>query len=226
MSVEFLAVSGIVFILILLIVLFLIPGEKREQRKKKKLPEEISPQQKEWEQKASRLEKHIQSLRQEILGLQKDAKAKENELMLERAKVKKLQEKLSQEREWHAKEQTMADKKGKEFKRLKDELVKSQESFSKEYAAHLRLGHEFNELKQENESLNEKRRAVEAENDQVKSKSDHQRREILQLKKDNEQLSKKNQDAQWVAKPEYERVARLLKEKEKELERVVRESKK
>jgi chromosome segregation ATPase len=226
MSVEFLAVSGIIFILVLLIVLFLIPGEKRERRKKKKLPEEISPQQKEWEEKHARLEKHIQSLRQEILVLQKDAKTKENDVLLEQAEIKKLREKLSQEREWHTKGQTMADKKGKEFKDLKEELVKVQESFSQEHAAHLRLGRAFNELKRENESLNEKRRAVEAENDQWKSKNDYQRGEILQLKKDNEQLSKKNDDSRWVAKSEHERVTRLLKEKEKELERVIRESKK
>ena len=124
MPVEFLLVVGVVLILILLGIIFLIPGEKKSKKNKKKDQEELLLRQKDWEQKAIRLEKHVQSLRAEILTFQKNEKVNEKELTVERVKVKKLQEKLSQEREWHKKEQNVIDKRGKESQQLKTELVK------------------------------------------------------------------------------------------------------
>ena len=148
----------------------------------------------------------------------------EKQLLVEKAKAKKFQEKLSQERQWHEKEQSTVDKKGKEFQQLKKELSKIQEISSKEHALNLRLEKGLKELKGENDALNQKRRAVESENAQLKAKMDNYRRETAQLKKENAELNKKKEDVSWIAKSEYERVARLLKEKEMDLERIPRES--
>jgi len=147
-SIEFLLTSGVVLIVILVGIIFLIPGERREKRKSKKSQEEIAQQNKDLEQKVLRLEKYISSLRESILTLQKNAKTNEKELMVERVKVKKFQEKLTQEREWYKKEQGAIDKKGKESQQLKEELEKVQESFSKEHALNIRFEREIKELKQ------------------------------------------------------------------------------
>lgn len=228
MSSEFLAVSGIIFILIFLGVVFYIPSERKVKKKKKKNSPVVEPVQvqKDWEQRALRLEKHIQSLRDEILVLQKGEKVIEKHLVVEKVKVKKLQEKLSQEREWHKREQESIDKKGSEFQQLKMELVNVQEIFSNEHAANLRFENQVKELKEGNDALTERRRTVEGENAKAKAKIENNKKEIVQLKKENTQFKKKKEDTSWIAKSEYERVERLLKEKEKELARINRESKK
>lgn len=223
MSIEFLSIVGVVFIVLLLVIVFLIPSDKKNKKKKRKAEEESLLQQKDWEQKALRLEKHICSLRNEILSFKKGEKVRDRELTVERVKVKKLQEKLSQEREWHKKGESAVDKKGKELRQLKSELVKVQESFSKEHMANIRLGRELKEVKEKNDSLNDQRRSAEGENAQLKAKGEETRGEIAQLKREVAQLSKKSKDAQWVAKPEYDRVVQLLQVKEKELQRMERE---
>src|SRR3989338_3364957 len=99
---AFIAVSGI--IMILLGMLFLIPNQAKRKKKKKKEPVEITPQEQELMNKAARLEKYIQSLRDEAQAFQGAEKDHEKNLAIEKAKVKKFQEKLSQEREWQEKE--------------------------------------------------------------------------------------------------------------------------
>ena len=226
MSVELLVILGIIFISILLAVVFLIPGEKKRKKKKGRVQEQPVVDEKDWEQKVSRLEKHIHSLRDQILDLQKGEKETEKQLMVERVKVKKFQEKLSQERQWHEKEQGSIDKKGRDFQELKVELIDIQESYSKAHSANLRFEHQVKELQDQLDLLNERRRAIEEENTQLTAKIKNDQQKIAQLKKENIQLKKKKEDVNWIAQTEYQRVEKLLKEKEKELERVTRENKK
>ena len=216
----FIAISGIIMILILLGVLFLIPTKTKKEKKAKNKQVTANPLEEELRTKIARLEKHIQSLHEEIQSFQNAAKDQEKNLIVEQAKVKKLQEKLSQEREWHQKEQSAIDKKGSEFLQLKQELLKLQELFSSEHAANLRFAHEVQELKRDNDSLNGQRRAMESEMAQVKARMENQRVENTRLKQENTELQKKKEDVNWIAKSEYDRVSRLLKEKEKELERI------
>ena len=226
MSVELLVIIGIIFISILLAVVFLIPGEKKRKKKKGRVQEQPVVDEKDWEQKISRLEKHIHSLRDQILDLQKGEKETEKQLMVERVKVKKFQEKLSQERQWHEKEQGSIDKKGRDFQELKVELIDIQESYSKAHSANLRFEHHVKELQDQLDLLNERRRAIEEENTQLTAKIKNDQQKMAQLKKENIQLKKKKEDVNWIAQTEYQRVEKLLKEKEKELDRVTRENKK
>ena len=226
MSVELLVIIGIIFISILLAVVFLIPGEKKRKKKKGRVQEQPVVDEKDWEQKISRLEKHIHSLRDQILDLQKGEKETKKQLMVERVKVKKFQEKLSQERQWHEKEQGSIDKKGRDFQELKVELIDIQESYSKAHSANLRFEHQVKELQDQLDLLNERRRAIEEENTQLTAKVKNDQQKIVQLKKENIQLEKKKEDVNWIAQTEYQRVEKLLKEKEKELDRVTRENKK
>jgi len=225
LSIEFLVIIGIIFICILLIVVFLVPSEKKKKRNKKKNENVPEEQQKDLEQKISRLAKHNQSLRNEILDFIKKSKDAERQLMIERVKVKKIQEKISQERGWRTKEQGDIDKRKKDLHQLKSELVNVQESFTTEHAANIRLTRKVKELESENNNLNDQRREVEKDNAQFKAKNENHRQEIANLKKENKRLSKKEEDVQWIAKAEYERVAKLLKEKEKEIVRISRQTK-
>jgi hypothetical protein len=130
---------------------------------------------------------------------------------------------LTQERQWHTKEQDSIDKRGKELHQLKIELANVQESFSKAHAMNLQLEHKLKDLEQQNSLLIEQRRSVEGENTRFKTMIDANRQEMAHLKRENRDLSKKREDTQWVAKSEYERVMNLLKEKEKGEDRNVRE---
>ena len=226
MTVELLLVVGVVLILILLGIVFLIPGEKKGKKVKKNLQEELIQQKKDLEKKAASLERPVRSLREKILAYQKAEKTNEKTLMVERVKVKKFQEKLSQEREWHNKEQNVIDKREKEFRQLRTELEKIQESFSKEHTLNIRLEREMKDFKRQNDSLNDQRRMNEGENARLKAKGENDKKEIAHLKRDIAQLSKKNEDVRWIAKSEYDRVSRLLEEKEKELRRMEREREK
>ena len=110
MSIELLLTVGVGFILLLVGIIFLIPSDKRGKKMKKKKEEELVQQKKELEQKTAHLERHVRSLRDRILVLQKNAKANEKALMVERVKVKKFQEKLSQEREWYKRNKVLPTK--------------------------------------------------------------------------------------------------------------------
>jgi len=222
MSIEYLVTIGIIFISVLLVIVFLSPGERKKRVKKDISQPDSSDIQQDLQQQIARLEKKIQHHKDTIVELQKNEKNNEKLLMVERVKVKKLQEKLSQERQWHTKEQDSIDKRGKEVQQLKRELLSVQESFSKEHAANIRLEHKVRELEEQNKALNEMRRSIERENAEFKAKMENNRREISDLKRENKQLIKKKEDVNWIAKEEYERVEKLLKEKEKQLERMNR----
>ncbi|MBN1870196.1 MAG: hypothetical protein JW847_06465 [Candidatus Omnitrophica bacterium] len=224
-TVEVLLGAGVVLIIVLLGIIFLIPGEKKEKKKDLRLQEELVQHKNDLEQKVSKLTKHIRLMREKILALQKKEKESEKILMVERVRVKKLQEKMSQEREWHKKEQTGVDKRENEFRQLKTELEKIQESFSREHALSIRQEREFKDLKQQNDSLSDHCRGVEMENARLKERNENNAKEMAQLKKEAAELSKKSDDAQWIAKSEYDRVTGLLAEREKELRRMERETK-
>lgn len=223
LTVEILLAIGVLLILVLLGTIFLLPVEKKEKKKKKRLLEESQQQKQELKQKVSKLTKHIRLMRERILTSQKKQKGHDRVLMVEKVKIKKLQEKLSQEREWHKKEENVDDKKGTELRQVKKELGKVQESSSKEHALTIRLERELKGLKGENDSLTEHRRSIEMENARLKGKGEEDRKQVVQLKSQVAELSKKEEDSQWIAKLEYERVARLLEEKKKELHRMERE---
>ena len=225
MSIEFIIVGiAIILIFTLLVVLLLMPSENKK-KKKKKVQEEVQNMHKEWEPLVTKMESQIQGLHRHMDTLEKDKKRLEKEIAIEQAKNTKLVEKLSQERKWHEQEEQSVDKRTREFKTLKEDLLKVQENYSKEHASNLKLQNEINELKLSFDSLNEQRRTMDTENAQLKAKLDSYRRDLLALKKENAELTKKKEDTVWVAKSEYQRLELLFKEKEKELERIQRETK-
>jgi len=221
-TLNFVAISGIVFIFILLGLLFLLPTDQKKKKKRKRKVT-LSSEQKDWQQTALKLERYIQSLRGAIAAFEKKEQHMEKQLLIEKAKTKKFQEKLSQEKQWHQKEQNTLEKKMKEADHLKTDLQKAQNSFAKAHAQNLRMQRDIEQLKKEKEAVNEKRRTLEGQSHQLKSKLEQNRKDIAQLRKENAELKKKQDDVSWIAKSEYTSLEKRLKEKEKEIERIKRE---
>jgi len=224
--IEFFIAAGIICILLLVALILFAPGERLKKRKRRKEQQEALALQKDWEGKAKRMEHHVHSLRNEILELQKKDKENEKKLLVEGVKIKKLQEKLTQERQWHEKEHDSIEKKGKEFQRLKAELGDVQESSSKEHAANLRYEQQLKEAQQFHKSVSEELRKTQQDMATLRAQAESQKKEIAQLKKENIRLKKEEDDKEWVAKTEYERVTGLLKANEKELDRLKKQNEK
>jgi chromosome segregation ATPase len=221
-----LMIGLLVIVLILLIAVIInLPAEKKKVKKKKReeAPIVISPEQKHLEEKVTRLEQTIHSLRREIEGWEKKYRGLEKDLAVESVKEKKLMEKLGQERSWKEKEDVHLAKLNRDIHDLKSELTKVQDQFSKEHMATLKLENGHKQLQAQQDELAKQKRSLDLENDQLKAKIESQRRDLAQLKSENITLHKKEDDKSWVAKTEYQRLEMKLKEKEKEFERLKRE---
>jgi hypothetical protein len=222
---HFVIIAGILFVIIFLGMLFLMPTEKKEKSRKKRKAIEVSVPLKPAEEEAVlRLQRHTHSLHEKIAAMEKEAKDREHHLAVERLRVEKLQEKLSQGREWHQKEDKALGKKGEEFRRLKEDISHVQDLLSREHAENLRQKQALEESARERDALQERRRALESENAQIKAKEENYRMEIARLRGENADLRRKEEDTAWVAKADYERLEILLREKDKQLQRIQRES--
>jgi len=214
---EFIAFIGIIFIILILIIL-LIPAERRKKKKRsEKTPEE---QIKEWQNACLKLEKHVQALRSQVDTLQKKGKTLEKDLLLQQEKNKRLQEKLSQERGWQEKEHADVDKKAKEVHALKEEIKRLEANLEKEHGQRLSLEREAKELKESLVKETEAKRALDSQILKLKAQGEGYRDEIKELRETNQKLSQKQEEKTFVSKSEYEKLEQLLKEKEKELEKL------
>ena len=218
----------IVILLLLVAAILMIPIE-RKKAKKRKREEVIKPQddsvEKNWQAKVTHLEHHIQSLQKQTGEWEKRFRLLEKELAVETVKNTKLQEKLTQERSWHEKEDVEVAKFNKEIHQLKVDLKQIQENYSKEHMVNLKLENELKELQRKHEDLTKQRRDGDLENDQLKAKIDSFKRDMAELKKENVLLQKKENDKQWVAMTEYQKLEMKLKDVERELGHLKKEEK-
>ena len=146
----------------------------------------------------------------------------DKQLLIEKAKYDKIQEKLTQERGWKQKEEEEMTRKNKETQQFKEDLIKSQENFSKEHMLVLKLDNELKEARVEIAGLNDQRRDLESQNAQLKAKNDNHRSEIIRLKKDLTELTQKREDTAWVAKSEFEDLKKVFNAQKAELENLKR----
>jgi hypothetical protein len=212
-------IIGVALIVFLIGILFFMPTEKKEDKKKKKAQPEVKEgPQKDLKLTIEKLEHHIHTLHQQIASFEKKERDHEKQLLVEHAKIKKLQEKLSQEREWQEKDHLTTERRSKELKETQEELKKTQESYTKEHSLNLKLQQELKDLQKEHESVNSLRRQAESVEAQLKATIERYRQDTVELKAENIELKKKKDDTVWIAKSEYERVDKLVREKEKELE--------
>lgn len=218
-------ISVCVFITVTLIVLiFVFPNEAgRRKRKMKKAGDPEEAGRKDWEEAAIKLEKHVYTLRQEVERLNQECQKNLRELALEKAKNTKLQEKILQEKQWIDKEQGAVDKITKENSGLRKNLVKAEQEKEKEYFLKLKLEQELKEIKQAFEDLNGLKKELSSKLLKTEANMNYYKEEFAKQKKISDDLLKQNEEISWVSKTEYEKIEKLLREKEKELERIQRE---
>jgi len=116
------------------------------------------------------------------------------------------------------------DKLGKEKNRLKMELMKVQEESAREHASIIRLERELKAQKKQCDDLANQKRHGENEIKQLESNCEESRKEIVELKKEVAQLSKKQDEETWITKSEYNKLDQKLKQAEKEIERMNRKN--
>lgn len=211
----------------LLIFVFMLPTEVERKKKQKKQAEVINVQREQALEKQIRhLENTIPALRKQLDTHQQKEHQWQKELLIERTKVEKLEQKLNQERDWQQKEVEKFDKKVKEVAQFKNELSKLQESFNKEHSRNLHLENELRDLKEKGAVVGSERRELDLANVQLKSKLEAAQREIEQLKKDIEFASRQKEDTSWVTKSEYLKLEKKCKDVEGKLEQMTKAARK
>ncbi len=213
----------ILAVCLILGVLFALPGQDKRTRRREKRTS-ADPEDKYWEETVGKLEKHIITLRNQLAASEKNNKLREKDILVERQRVKHLQEKLSQEKSWREKEQLSVGRSQGEFEQLKKDLLKAQREAEEGHAVRLRLEREIGELKWQLDSLNNEKKSLLAKVLSLETNLDYFKKESAQLKRENTDLKRESKEVTWVAKSEYEKLEMLYKQKEKELERMRREA--
>jgi len=214
--------SFVVFIV--LVFVYALPAKTvKEKRKKEKLDLPQNPQSKDWEEVAHRLEKHIYSLRGEINRLTQQERNYQKQIELFKAKNEKLTEKLGQHEDWLAKEQASKEKIEKEHQQMKTSLLKTETDREREYQSRVKFERDYTEIKREADILKETRKDLSMRATELEAQLKGYKEEFLRQKKINEELTKKNDEMSWVSQSEYEKLEKMLADKEKEIERMRRE---
>jgi len=197
-------------------VLFLIPTEhsKRRRRKSRK----ADPEHKDWKGLSLTLEKHVYALRRDVEQRIKQELILEKELTLQKEKYGKLQDKLGQERKWQTKDKSEKEKKSLEILRLTKDLKAAETHLTKEHGERLRLERELKEAGEMTVQAKDQRLATESELAKEKARCEDMRKEMSELRAVNNKLSKKHEEASFVAKSEFTQIEKKLKEAQKELE--------
>ncbi len=197
-------------------VLFLIPTEysKRRRRRSRK----GDPEHKDWKALSLKLEKHVYALRRDVDQRRKQELILEKELTLQKEKYVKLQDKLAQERKWQTKDKSDKEKKTEDILRLTKDLKEAETSLTKEHGERLRLERELKEAEDRAAQAQEQCLSVESELAKEKARAEELRKEISDLREVNSKLSKKHEEATFVAKSEYTEIEKKLKATQKELE--------
>lgn len=200
--------------------ILLFPNVKRakggKKRRHPRIPEEEN---KNWKMVGLRLEKHIYTLRKEIAVFEKRGKTLEKELAIQKEKYEKVQSKLSQERGWQSKDTSDKEKKAREVVLIKKTLKDTEQTLTDEHGMRLRLEKMVKEMNKAMDESREATRVLETQVTILKSQGEGQRKEISELRTINQRLSRKHDDATWIAKSEYVKLERNLKAEIKDRER-------
>ena len=213
---------GIFILAALAIIYFFFPDQPVSFRKRKKEPRPVPADNKNWEEANRKLEKHIFSLRGEIEKLKLSERNLSRDVAVEKEKNTRLQEKLFQEKKWLDKEKDSMEKSAGELKSLKENLIKVQNDQEKEHSLNLKYEREIKDLKKGLEDLEKERRDTAAKLMQAESELTVYKKELAEQKRLNQELKKETNEVQWIARSEYEKIEKLLKEKEKELQNIKR----
>lgn len=221
-----LLIVGAFLIVALLVIVFVIPTDLR--KKKTKRPrvsvEDLEARLARALKAGEHHESTTRALRRKIEEWERKESDWQKQLVSEQAKSEKLESKLLQERQWQGEEAKKFEKKTMDFQQLQKDLKAVNDQLSEEHSLRLKLEGDLRDLKQQYAGLNDIRRALDLEVQQLTEKYEDHRRQVRDLKKDNAALSRKNEDTAWVAKSDYLKLEQRLKEMESESRRAQRNS--
>ncbi|MDD3374546.1 MAG: hypothetical protein PHY73_02345 [Candidatus Omnitrophica bacterium] len=215
--------STFVLVIFLVLVFFFPSEEKRKKKKKKKaLEKQISPEEKEWQDTAFKLKKHIEKLNQEINFLKIEQKKSFDQLKEEKQATAKLEEKLKREKKWFIEQEASLGQRTNDMRKLKMEMDRAQTEREKEYSLRLGSERETRELKKDIEEANKERKELLLKVMELEFQLKSQKEETAEFKAVNKQLLKEKaiEEKQWIAKAEFVKLEKILKEKEKEIKKL------
>ncbi len=219
LNMEQIVIVGLGLVFLLLAFLVLIPTTPRSQRRKR-FPYKVREKEvKDWQAVSLKLERVIRSLKRQMAETQKEQKLLERDLVVQKEKYAKLQNKIDQERGWQKKERSDVDKKGREVIRLREDFKKAEQHLAQEHADRLRLERQQKEL---NASLSSAQTQIkDLENQIIKHKAhiDAYRSEITALRAEAQKLTKKHNEETWVAKSEFTKLKKDYESLEAELKK-------
>ncbi|MFH1359668.1 MAG: hypothetical protein ABIJ41_01355 [Candidatus Omnitrophota bacterium] len=226
MSTLNLVLSILVFVVVTLVFfVFAFPETSSGIRRRVKIRKgPLQPHGKDWQATALKLERYIVSLRKKIDWLKGGQKKMEQDLVIEKARNAKLKDQISKEKEWLQKEKESLEGQDQQIYELNQRARLAEEEREKEYGLRLRIERECKEIKQDLSAVEKERNALTARAIQAESELSRLKDQIIEIKRVNRELEKESDEASFIAKSEYEKLVDQLKEKEKELERITRES--
>ena len=224
MPLDTMIAIGVLALIIILVLVFFFPSEEKKRRRKIKKEKKLQPEkQRDWQAIVTRREHYIEKLKGEIAKMLKDQAAQAAQLEAVKAQNTQLREKLKLEHSWREKEEKSVDKNATRLKQLTEELRKAEENVSQEHAANIRLEKEVRESREELKHLNDAKRDLTVQLQGLDGQVRRLTQELTEERRNNRELSKKKEEESWVAKTDYENLQKILKEKERELERISRQ---
>ncbi len=202
---------------------YAMPPDIRASRKKERRPEPLpqeNPKDKEWQAIAQRWEKHNIGLQGDIEKMKTEHKKVLQDMDGQKTRNQELVEKLALEKGWREKEQGNLDKAKAHEKDLKEQIFRTEGDLEKEHTARIRAERDHQELKIKTDALLEEKRLLSTKAMSLETTVGQLAKEVKDLKRSNEELGRKREDIQWVAKSEFEEVKKLLLAKEQEIVRL------
>ncbi|MBI4309046.1 MAG: hypothetical protein HY591_01810 [Candidatus Omnitrophica bacterium] len=223
-------ILGFAVLMAIVIVIYMMPSETETKAKKKEKTEKEDRAQmipdatradgphKDWEAIAKRWERNNNTLLAELEKIKIREKSVLKEIEEHKVRNKEALDKLTLERQWREKEQVNLDKARHHEKDLKGQVVRAEKDLEREHSNRLRLERELQELKIKHDVLSEAKRAAFTKAMSLETTVGQLSSEVKELKRQNEQLKKKREDVQWVAKSEFDELKKQYNElKEKGL---------
>ncbi|MDP8264060.1 MAG: hypothetical protein P9M12_01095 [Candidatus Aceula lacicola] len=215
--------SAFVLVVFFVVVFFFPFEEKRKKKKKKKtLEDQISLDERKWQEAAFKLKKHIEKLNQEINSLKIEQRKASGRLKEEKQAALKFEEKLKREKKWFSEQEASLGQRTKEMRELKMEITRAETEREKEYSLRLGTERETRDLKKDMGAINKERKDLLLRVTELEFQLKAQKEETAELKKANKQLLKKKEieENQWIAKSEFLKLEKALNEKEKEIQKL------
>ncbi len=126
------------------------------------------------------------------------------DLQAKQAENKDLLERLALEKSWREKEQVNLDKAKTHERDFKEQIVRTEKDLEVEHSGRLRTERDLQELKIKYEAQMEEKRVTLTQAKSLEATLKQMTNDLAELRRNNEELKKKREDIQWVAKSAYD----------------------